>query len=733
MRANVIAAMILALFVGLALSSAAAVPLFEASDEAAHFLYVHQLAQTGQLPDIPSRDDVDAAAERGNRVAQWAIESHQPPLYYALGAVLISATTRADINDYLHPNELIFNWGRRTANPNQWLHLPTPPTGDTHTAIWIMRLFSLTLACVTLWFIYRAALLASGRADFALTAMFATSVIPTFTAISASVNNDNLTTLLSTAAVWWTLRMLRFGLRKYDWAYIALIISAVALTKFTGLAVAAVVVTGLILALRRGKIARRDVTVIIAALALFTALNAGWWYARNWDLYGDPFAQAATQSLWGREFAIESESGGLLAEIPRIWQSFWLMVGHLHEPVWGPPAFYLITLILVAGGIIGGALTLIRRRVAPLSADSLIVLALTALLPVGVLIYGTRTVDISYGRLLFSGLVGIVPLLVFGWWQLVGRFAFIGVLPLLVMTVLMPFTVIRPAYPSVTAIESLPDSAVAIDIRTENGLTLLGYEPLHQRIHAGDAPPITLYLTGSDPRNPALTVSWLSPQAADDLGQLTVYPGMSPTDALPDGIIYRAIVPTQPLYAACAADAAPCDMSSGMIRIGLKWQTDGLTTLDTTDPNGNPALVLLDGPVIADPATDGTPFATFGDIISLHSAEISADAGLLHLMLDWNIRAAPPPDLTLTVQIFNDTGDFITSYDGDISGYPARAWLPDTTIRDIRALPLLPDLPAGTYHVALGWYTRADLTRLPATAAQTRDSLVVIGAIMNAP
>src|SRR5690606_22158681 len=129
----------------------------------------------------------------------------------------------------------------------------------------------------------------------------------------------SLVTFLSSSAVFWTLHMMRHGLRKYDWALIALIVSAIALTKFTGLSVIAVIALGLFLALRAGVITRAQVSGIIGVIILFTVLNAGWWYARNWSLHGDPLALEATQALWGRDFAVASESGGLMAEIPRIW------------------------------------------------------------------------------------------------------------------------------------------------------------------------------------------------------------------------------------------------------------------------------------------------------------------------------------------------------------------------------------------------------------------------------
>lgn len=717
---------VIALFVFLALSSAAAVPLFEASDEAAHFLYAHRLAQTGSLPIIPTRADLNAAAAAGDSVAQWSVESHQPPLYYALIALLITPIDRSDVTDLLRSNDLVFTWGLRAENHNQWLHSPDIAPGKTVRAVWIARLCSLALACGTLWCIYRAAHLATGSEAVALASMLTTAGIPTFTAISASVNNDNLVNLLSAAAVWWTLRMLRFGLRRYDWAVIALVLSAIALTKFTGLAVGVVVVAGLGFALWRATITRAQAAIVVAAVGAALALNAGWWYARNVALYGDPLALDATAALWGRAFAVESESGGLIAEIPRIWQSFWLMVGHLHQPVWGPPWLYVAGLILVALSAVGWLVSA-RRQGGQVGIMAGVVLLLAAVLPMAMLTVGTGSVDISYGRLLFPGLVGMIPLLVLGWRRILGRFAVLLALPLLAMTALMPHTVIRPAYPRLDVVDAVPASAIPLNVSVEDSdLTILGYEPLPRIIARDDAPTLTLYLTGSDARRPALTVAWLGPRGGQNLGQITVYPGMAPTDALASGAIYRAPVPTAPLLSDCVG----CDIGTSLLRLELKWQTDGLTTLPTVAASGAARPLLIDAGVHVStaplPATIPVR-ADFGGVVSLDGALLNRTGDSLAVSLVWRIESTPPQDLTATVQVFDADGAFVTNADGDIDGYPARVWIPGTIVYDTRSVALSADLAPGQYTVAVGWYTRGDLARLPATADVVRDNLAVIG------
>src|SRR5690606_21069913 len=160
-----------------------------------------------------------------------------------------------------------------------------------------------------------------------------------------------------------------------------------------------------------------------------------------------------------------------------------------------------------------------------------------------------------------------------------------------------------------------------------------------------EAPPLTLYLSGGNPYNPALTVSWLSATEQQNIGQITVYPGMSPTDMLSDGLIYVATVPTAPLFTpeVCQQDMA-CDDSSGLIRLQLKWQTDGLTSLPILNVAQAPVPVLLDGPLYGvQPVTAGigAPLASFGGIVTLTAATIEHDDETLTLALRWHITAPP--------------------------------------------------------------------------------------------
>ena len=78
---------VLALHLALGLVYAWSTPIFEASDEGAHFAFVHWLA-TGHL--LPVQDP-------GGPQQPWHQEGSQPPLYYALTAALVRGI---DMDDY---------------------------------------------------------------------------------------------------------------------------------------------------------------------------------------------------------------------------------------------------------------------------------------------------------------------------------------------------------------------------------------------------------------------------------------------------------------------------------------------------------------------------------------------------------------------------------------------------------------------------------------------------------
>lgn len=179
-------------FVALSIVYATVTPAFEAPDEGAHFLYIHNLLEEHRLPLLESREVV---------FASHSTQRHQPPLYYLIGAVLIAGTKRSDIDAYLQVNPFAAIGTVSANNQNVYLH-PLQYSGDTATAIWILRLYSIALATLTLWFVYITGRLAFQRASTGLLAMLMVASIPgSFLSELASITTISLpwlTRLVST-------------------------------------------------------------------------------------------------------------------------------------------------------------------------------------------------------------------------------------------------------------------------------------------------------------------------------------------------------------------------------------------------------------------------------------------------------------------------------------------------------------------------------------------------------
>lgn len=730
MRADRLAVLICVCFVVLALHTTRAVPVFEASDEAAHFLYVHHLLEERTLPFILTREAIAQRAAEGDLVGQWSIETHQPPAYYVIGAWLIGWTERADLTDYLRANELIFTRGIAQDNANKWLHTPGTPTSDTHLAVFALRLYSLALATATLWLIYRTAWLAFRSGALALTALALVASIHTYASIGASVNNDNLVTLLYTAGVWQAVRMWRYGIRPADAAITGAVVGLIALTKITGLALLAVIYPALGLGVLLRRYTLRQALMVGVAGAVALAALAGWWYVRNWSLYGDPLALSATQALWGRQFANPEESGDLLGELSRVGRSFWMMTGHLHQPVYGPAWLYGYALAITAVGF-AGALSQWRWwgrwRTEPRSPA--FILALAMILPPFMLATGTRSVDISYGRLLFPALVGFAPLLVYGWRQIVGRWSPVLVLPLAAVALIAPLTYLPAAYPLLAVVDAVPESATPLRIRTENGLTLLAYEPLSDAHQPGGVAAFDLYLQDPDPRNPALIATLSDPLTGEAVALGILYPGSAPTDALEPGVIYRA-----PLRLRLSVPANIDPLRQLALQLG--WQTVlDLSYLPLLDADDTPREVLtLSGGVLIDPryappAPQTTASVAFGDAVRLTGYTLSQrdlrPGEPLTVELHWQTFNPSPPgeDYVLTVQLLDATGALVAQADGDIAGYPSAVWQWGAPAVVRRMLEVGEIEAGGRYRLAVGWYRLSDLARLPVDAETARDSL----------
>ena len=241
-RINKHLAGLLLVFVVLCLVYAWATPPFEASDELWHFGAINHIANTGSLP----------VQQVGVETA-WEQEGSQPPLYYLISAALIAPINRDDFYFVRQPNpHVIAGVPGAVGNKNLVLHDSAhPPLQNTFLAVYILRLFSIVFGCVTIIAVYQtAALLNIQNRYFPLLAAGLAAFNPMFIFITASVNNDNLVTVLNSLLIWQMMILLRDGFSTRRSLFMALLIAAASLTKLSALVMIPVVLLAALWAAR---------------------------------------------------------------------------------------------------------------------------------------------------------------------------------------------------------------------------------------------------------------------------------------------------------------------------------------------------------------------------------------------------------------------------------------------------------------------------------------------------
>jgi Predicted membrane protein (DUF2142) len=725
--ADRVALAILVYFILMASSYSASTPIFEAPDEAAHFLYAHNIVEERALPLMTNRANV---------LASLSWQRHQPPLLYLMSALLIGGIDRSDVEDYLRINPLAVQGNISLNNLNTHLRSQAETTGNTLTAVRMMRLLCLILASGTLWFIYRAGQLVSGQTMVGLTAMLMVASMPTFIFIAGSINNDNLVTFLHTVGVYWLLnrwQARRIGIRHA--AILGVIAAGLALAKFQGLPLLGLTAITL---LSGGMLRRwtwRAVTLGLAGLVLGVVGLAGWWYIRNQVLYGDLVAIQVTRSIWGRG-PVTTDLTARLVEFAGVWQSMWYMLGYLNIP--GPAWLYPYTSLLSMVGVLAG-MPLWSQRGRRFYG---LLLALVSIMLWVTLYFSTGQINASQGRFLFPALVAFSPLVVMGLYHLPrmvadpiqnlvdnrlklriqmtpkrfrNRYIVVVLFPLIIVALMTPAALLR-AYRPLAVIESLPTEMRVINRQAE-GLLLIGYQLKTPTVRPDGVVELDLYLRGRHPQDPALVIAILDPLTGSSAGVADFYPGMTALSTLDPALTYRARA------------RIGLKTSGGMPRqlnLLIRWRViDPVNTgqgrvLHWDDESD---ALLLAGPLLQDPvyvpsAPQVPVEARFGDAIQLMGYSLPASRALhpgdrFSITLFWKALRTQADDLRLAFGLLDAEDRILAQTDGIPLGLPSTVWLPNMAFTDTRELLIPAEAPSGAYRLYLAWYYSRDNERLP--------------------
>ena len=213
--------------------------------------------------------------------------------------------------------------------------------------IHLLRLFTLLWGIGTLLGVYWTAHeLMPDSTWLSLAATGLTAFNPHFIYISSVVNNDAAIACLATLTLWLCLRLLKSPESRRCQMGLGMVLGLALLGKLSAVALLGIMGLALVMVWRRDRDTWAFFTraLIVFGLAL---LIAGWWYARNGRLYGDPLGW----SVWLAHAGVE-EIGilDLLRQIPQVAERFWSPYDALF-PAWSLWLLAAATLVAAIGWI----------------------------------------------------------------------------------------------------------------------------------------------------------------------------------------------------------------------------------------------------------------------------------------------------------------------------------------------------------------------------------------------
>ncbi len=722
-------AWILVAYLLLALGYGAVNPLFEAPDEHYHFFTARYVARTGRLPAVPPGPNVDPLIGQ---------EAAQPPLYYALSALILAPidTEAATAELWLNPRVQLGDASAAT-NRNRAVHTPAEawPWRGWALGAHLLRAFSAVFGLGTLWCLHQSGrLLWPERPGRALLATGLVAFLPQFVFHHGAISNDPLIIFLASAGIVQLLRLWTGPVTTGRLLALGLTIGGAILTKAAGLLLLGYAL--LFLAALAWR--RRDPGLGVRAIALAggAALTVSAWLLwRHWILYGDITAANQFVRLAGGEAPLTLWEA--LGQLWAVRASLVAVFGWFN--VRGPDWMYAVW-----GGIaLLGLAGLVRARwrgrggAGAIGLLPWLLAAWPALVAAGMLAFMMRT-PAAQGRLLFPALVPLALGLAAGLdaWPRPARGAALGLALATAITGLA--WVIPRAYarPPVIAENAIPAIAARLDAAMGHNLTLLAAQAETQRIEPGDWVWLTLYwrAEASVPQEPAPAdamggrapeeVILLLGQGDAPIGKLQTYHGggLYPATLWPVGGV--------------VVDRVAVRLGAERITFVPVAAVPLVSLVGGRQPEEAPSVTLPAVPVLPArwPAPVAAPLAALGPAIALGEAAVMPQAAAagdtVVVTARWQVSGPVGRDYTTFVHLGPPSDLPLATGDSPPRGgsFPTRFWDAGMVIDDSYGLTIPPDLPPGHYPVSLGLYDPITGERLPLTANGARqplDSLVV--------
>ena len=722
---------ILLFYVIFGISYALATPVFEANDELWHFGYVQYLRETGNLPLQVFDGGETVYAQHGS----------QPPLYYALTALLTLPFDIDDVDEYrwLNPH-VSANQPDSFGNKNLIMHDDSNSMWHgTGLVVMLIRFAGLAMGLGTVVLVYKIGeYVAPQRATVAFVAAAFTGLNPMFVFVSVSVNNDSLAMILNAALVLLLLRSLRYGFNlKYSLA-IGLLFALTSITKLTSLVLLPVLLLASAFVYYRER-NRKRLFIYLFSLVLFWLLLAAWWYVRNMLKYSEPFGMITMANIAGPR-GMTFNLVNLFGDFQHFRMSYWGMFGVQNIQV--TAMFYLLLDLMTFFSVIGCLFLILQLLAisdfayARYELSHLLTLLFAFVLLWGGVFYWSTLTRTSEGRILFP-LIGVIsPVLAVGfveivWWivfslrppnlefvragdavpkELLQETMLWQLRILGVVALLAPFTVIASQYSAPKPVDALPQNAR--QVYAEFGdVALIAYERIDRRYSPGDKIRVNLYwkVLAQSALDNSVMLS-LVDDKNQQIGHYSTYPGAGTlrTSRWIEGAIY----PDEYIISihVGASGRYPFDLR-------VEWQ-DTVTgaEIEATSAKGEPIEpVLLDIGAVVSARLQTTSTGhieipvdlqpNFDESILLQSFLL--DPKLNELILSWKAEATPLEDYTVFVHVVDDDGNIIVQADV-APRLPTRYWRWGENYSTYHQFPQ--DLTLLDHTVLVGWYLNDGLS-----------------------
>ena len=276
------------------------IPPGHGPDEEAHLAYIRVVREEGGLPILSFSTE-----------GSWT-EGHQPPFYYVTAALV----------------SVVFGheWGLRWFSLLLGIGSVLAYYGLGRTLFPAHRLTAATLAATA-------------------------GALPMFSFLTATVNNGAMVQFFVAVVLYLGVSPARWkGWRSVG---MGLLIGAAVLSKLSGLFLIPFFIIAWGRLWTEEKLEFNEFVRLAGRLMLILVLFTGWWFWRNWLLYGDIFGwqqQMASATALVRRVRLSPEY--LYAVTVEIWRSFWAAFGPAARST-AAPSVYILIACAVSPGIAG--------------------------------------------------------------------------------------------------------------------------------------------------------------------------------------------------------------------------------------------------------------------------------------------------------------------------------------------------------------------------------------------